>query len=422
MWYRKKNKENLFVVYYVLTIVAFPLMAILASVLDVETIVTMIPYRGTVLILAVFLLVFHKNKIFTGENNLVIYIFIVFVVYYLLRISLYLYLDTQNSFITFKLKKSYYLMLAGGVSFFPSLVFLKKLNLETYNKIIKYFKFLFPLVLLLLYIQGLEYIRDSHTWQTGQIHFSKFSYINFGHFGTSVALFFVFLLFTNKNKSTKIFLFYLIVTLWGIFTTFYSGSRGAMIALIGSLAFFAIARMKKNKAILFLLVLFLALYITIPFISEIFHISALERIDSAISGADKSTSLRLFFYETAWDNFLQNPLFGGALEVRTLGQSFYPHNIIFEGFMSAGLFGGGLLLAILYFSLKKSNEILRIKSYLGWVALLNIQYIIAGFFSGSIYSNFLMWWLIALNIGVPLINLNQIYHKISKMNSANSKI
>ncbi len=95
-----------------------------------------------------------------------------------------------------------------------------------------------------------------------------------------------------------------------------------------------------------------------------------SRLDTSIEGSDASVTGQVALVSSAWDMFLDAPLFGAVLEDPAFG--IYPQNIIVEAFMTTGIFGGSLF----------------------------VQYCMAAQFSGAIYTASTAWALLACILGL----------------------
>jgi len=188
-----------------------------------------------------------------------------------------------------------------------------------------------------------------------------------------------------------------------------SASRGPVVATTFALCVYGVSRLdRKNGVLNFLAVgtFFLAGIWLASLVESKLGFSSMSRIINLIEmgGSDASASVRLSLISAAWDQFLSSPLFGSGLEERY--SRFYPHNVIVEAFMATGIFGGIAFLALLIAASLYSWRLLIKRSQSGWIAMLCIQYLIAGQFSGSLWGNSGMWSLIGGVFAVSQSGLN----------------
>jgi len=113
-------------------------------------------------------------------------------------------------------------------------------------------------------------------------------------------------------------------------------SRGMMISTGFTLVAYVLALQgtRRIRAVLLLAVaaLVIGLCADPAYVGGV--VEALSRMDVH---TDMSTASRAMSFQGAWDQFLENPLFGRyAVE---LGSNYYPHNIYLESLMSVGLVG-----------------------------------------------------------------------------------
>ncbi len=120
-----------------------------------------------------------------------------------------------------------------------------------------------------------------------------------------------------------------------------------------------------------------------------------SRVRSLVLGHDVTLSMRLERWQLSWRTFLDNPLLGGALETPNLD---YPHNVVIEAFMATGFLGGLLFSAVLVLGAAKSLRLVAAGGNQWWLGLLALQFWVASLFSGTIYSNSQMWFLLGLAV------------------------
>lgn len=178
----------------------------------------------------------------------------------------------------------------------------------------------------------------------------------------------------------------------GILIIFSSGSRGPLLALIGSSLFYVIARQQSPLwLILLLLVLGIFFYLlsdiifdAIGSISPIMA-SRLTPTGNVNQYADLTTG-RTELYQSAIEKFLEHPLWGdGHALFYPDGTIWYSHNMVLDAFMGLGLFGGVLFVVVLTFVVWNSYQMIHNHYKYSWIGVLCICYVIRHMFSGTFY-------------------------------------
>jgi O-antigen ligase len=181
-----------------------------------------------------------------------------------------------------------------------------------------------------------------------------------------------------------------------------ASSRGPVVSLILTLAYFIIPKTRlinlKNlvSALTFIVVMSSILLASSGLIDNFSNRMVVNLGDDQSLG-----EARVFLWAEGIKIFLENPIFGK----QTTTSMGYPHNIIIEMLMALGIIGTAVFFYIVLKCLKKINRLREMDSLLVWPGLLFIQYLIGSFFSGTIYSNNMLWYCTAL---VLTINLNHL--------------
>ena len=109
--------------------------------------------------------------------------------------------------------------------------------------------------------------------------------------------------------------------------------------------------------------------------------------------ADATTQLRFEAWSRAWQSFQENPIFGSGLEIGPPLQ--YPHNVIVEALMATGIVGVTIFSIILFLAFRAGRRIVLHRPQVGWLTLLMVQYVAGALVSGTVYSNSVMWMMLA---------------------------
>jgi O-antigen ligase len=107
---------------------------------------------------------------------------------------------------------------------------------------------------------------------------------------------------------------------------------------------------------------------------------------------------RLTIYLDTLKQFMENPILGNGLYVRTVLS--YPHNLILEAYMTTGVFGGTAFLVYFVICIGRAIKIIRHQAAYSWVALLFLHYSVYAQLSSSIITNHYFWYTSAMVIAV----------------------
>ena len=183
----------------------------------------------------------------------------------------------------------------------------------------------------------------------------------------------------------------------GALLTIYANSRGPLVSLLLAFGLMLLARFRRRTTWPIVLVLLLATAAGSGEIADILFSSngIIDRFNAISTGNDLSSAYRLIAYNGAWNQFVDNPLFGNAIEEQIT--NFYPHNVVLEALMATGLIGGIPFIGLLFLALHAAWKIMQSASGEVWIGLLTIQYIVAHQMSFSLVQATPMWMMIALS-------------------------
>jgi O-antigen ligase len=80
----------------------------------------------------------------------------------------------------------------------------------------------------------------------------------------------------------------------------------------------------------------------------------------------------------------------------------YPHNSIVEAFMAIGTFGGAVFTMLMLFAIIRAIRLIKRDVVMAWVPICFFQYLIGAMFSGGLFSNPLLWGMMAIMLGVDM--------------------
>lgn len=211
--------------------------------------------------------------------------------------------------------------------------------------------------------------------------------IFYGHLGVTAAILGIFSL-VHRSRATLKGLSVIAIPL-GVVTVLLSASRGPLIALMSlaplTLYFGCSGRIGKLGiwAAAFMAGVFFGIPLLIQQVSNrgvdlYTYFGTME----AFTASESSLS-RIQLMSDAWAAFRSHPLLGAGLFETYLRT--YPHNVLLEAFMSAGVLGGSAMLLLLGLGLIKSFWLMSRMPDLAWLPLLYLQYLIHLMVSGCIY-------------------------------------
>lgn len=222
---------------------------------------------------------------------------------------------------------------------------------------------------------GIDQTLDSK-WSEGRLAFVSVNPITLGHAGCTVLICVMCLAGYRSNVVEKIFI--VSMAILGCACLMAAGSRGPLVSLvICVLLVFLRARRPVFSLVAGALLVAAMIYE---------GANLLERIGNA-AGEDKSSQERLLLLANAIQQFVENPLFGGAYVEPISGE--YPHNIFVESAMAMGIPGLLLMAAIIAVAFRSAWVQLSVGRIL--VPLVCVQYMVAAQFSGSLWGAAALW-------------------------------
>lgn len=240
------------------------------------------------------------------------------------------------------------------------------------------------ILLSILFLVGMALNFDSlvNTLET-RLSLEKINPISLGHTAFSFAIFFLVVMVMKG----RLFLFAAIILPVLAITIAYARSRGAYIAGGTALIAFFFTKVRSRRALIVG-----AGIVVVVALNPVLINHVIERLLMTNVNVDMSTYLRVIALKGAWQQFLDNPLFGRYVIERVTG--YYPHNIYIEALMSVGLVG-----AIPFFL----HVIIAIRSTFGllldrntpvvavFMSLIFLRELVGSMFSGSLYGNTIFW-------------------------------
>ncbi len=149
----------------------------------------------------------------------------------------------------------------------------------------------------------------------------------------------------------------------------------------------ALSTMRLLLRVLLLSVLIGAITLGVMYLQENEYVDVAARFFDALQ--DVSAQERTQMIVSAWRGFLDHPWLGSSfVEVHSVT---YPHNIIVESLMATGIVGFALLCVNASSGLRAAWGLARRATPYSWVGLVFIQYVLNGLSSGSLFLDASYW-------------------------------
>lgn len=384
MYTEKVNKLQ--VVFLVLMLYGYELVSFFPSLLNMESSRPVsVGYRVFVFLLASWVIL--KNKIRLTNKHLLIYTFWFL---YLLRLF-------YDSALTSKIIQSpivdYWAFSAGIIA--CSLACTTNFSQNTIISARKW-------VVIILYIVNLWGLYNNITQpqivpDDVLVRADANAALNTVSFGRAAAvMFFIcFTIFLEKNTAWQKVLLGIGMGI-SLFNLFMAGSRGPLLQLVIVIIVFLLSSRKliKPKYILLFVIMVVILMTLFP---QYLNISELvfERFKETGFSSNDSDRFRAELFKSAWNQFLDHPVFGDSIE--TVFEGTYPHNLLLESLMSIGFVGGIMIIIIIIIAFINAVRYIKIPYY-NWLGAILLMDVISSNSSGSIANYLLFWPLLAFAI------------------------
>jgi hypothetical protein len=334
----------------------------------------------------------------SGPRSILFNLFLAFWIIYLIRMGL----DTLVSPAPLGQPAYMYWTMALGGCFLPALALSLHGRGIEWDGFSRWLIASGVIVLVLAMVAGRTTVTGaSGSYDTGRLAFDSLNSINLGHAAATVLLAVYWRLRFQKPRGFEISLNLVIgaISLWGLLA---SGSRGPLVACILGLLFLEVV--KGGRALI------VATFVGSPLLALLaidpaeldrrFNSTLFSRLESGMFAEDAASSARLVHLDSAWQLFLEKPVFGAALEdPRYL---IWPHNIIVEAFMAIGIIGGLLMIALCIGALTKAFRWARSAPASALPGALLVQYLTASQFSGAVWGATSFWTLLGLLVAAKV--------------------
>jgi hypothetical protein len=398
-----KNKINLFNLNIILLFVGYFWINYISHFFyEYESLISII-FRYTQIFLAL-LSIFLRFPLFIINAKKIYLLLWLFILFYLIRL-IYDYNTIHE--IDNQLDHIYQF---GVISLIPALSILT-IKKEEFEELDVYLKYLLFIVITL----SLPILAVNSEAEKGRLSINENLNSQYlGQFAVTLSLLAYYHLFQkDKNKIFNTILFILGIIVMGL-----AGSRSPLVSFIIVVIVNTLSVKKKTQSLIIFILFSVLTYLFFDrfyYLLDTFGSNFIDRINASILSGD--TSGRDVHYFAAIDQFLQNPILGGAHYLQkniVLGK--YPHNLVLESFMALGILGGMIFSSILIKSFKSGfyqikQEQIESKKY-SWTFVIYLQFLIFAFFSGSLYSSYYFWGSLILCLHYT----NQIMNSINKRN------
>jgi oligosaccharide repeat unit polymerase len=361
----------------------YAVLAVLIALgmMEASRIVT-VPIRSltTFLMLYVIFKMYSEHKINVNAKK-IYFVFILFWSFYFIKVMLH-----ANSGALLNRNWFEYVFFAFNFCILPfftfSLLDFKKYQQTILNALI-FSGFLMSIISLYLYkeilVMGLGRISDIRYENPDEETLNPLALSYAGSLTIALSLYQLF--FKNKLYSVK-YKSYLYLTIILSFIMFFLGaSRGSVVAFALCLPIFLIyskGKSRLNFILISVLSLPLILWGAIITGSSVFERTT-ETMDGGATGREQ-------LWIDAWNEFINNPVFGGRIEI-----GFYPHNIILELLMATGIIGFIMFMLFLIPSFKRLYKLSKKDINYIWIFIILIQGFSQLLFSGSFYMGTLLF-------------------------------
>jgi len=341
-----------------------------------------LPYRALALLIG-FLVIFLNYKVSVGKVHIALKLFWIYWFALIIRI----FYDTELRIDVHVNSTTQLWLLIFGMCIIPMYSLMKTHKYINYHKAFVwiYIGSFITLVLSLFNNPTLLSSAEEITQRAGGN--LAFNSIAFGHLGTTGVIMSLFLLTKDEKMSSVTKMLVIGIMLLSFFVMLRAGSRSPIVALFVVLIFWLFARGKN--VVLGATMSIVAILVIVTFIDPILglfgDISPIieSRLRASIYEGDSSGRNPIF--ETAFQAFLDKPIFGKQFAIFNNGDFGYSHNLILDSLMGLGIFGGIAMVYILWIAVKKSYFSVRNKDSNYWISLILIQQIVLSMFSGAIY-------------------------------------
>jgi O-antigen ligase len=376
-------------VMYALTLVGFPLVSTLPTLLGLDSQLATIPYRMLVAGLAVGILYGWWVR---GTPVLFNSAVLVTLTLWALLIAR-MFWDTIVSPLPGELytPAAQLLLLSLGGCFLPALVALEPPSDEVLDQARRWIELLGALAMVAILYVGLRGVLAGSVLY--RLATPVLNPISVGHLGVSVMI--VALCgYAGAGRTARIWRALLVALSVGV--TVATVSRGPILAGLLAVLILAFVGRRRGRIGLKGIVLRVSVLaigvagvvFAVLYLEETGVIDFLARLTDTFQ--DVASQERARMIRGAWTQFTEHPMLGSAFVELQFMEN--PHNIVLESLMALGVVGLGLLLVSMGASLAAAGEVIRSAPRHAWVGLVYLQYVVNGMLSGSLFTDHAFWF------------------------------
>jgi hypothetical protein len=388
-----KHIKALATLLFITCIFGYTTVATISEITGYENRIFSIFLRSFIIFLTTILIYKSRKTAYQSNNKIALVLLIIFWSIYITRIAFYFAIDPNVP--AFEI--SFYYTWAIGVSFLPMLAL--ALAGGTTNAAISFtvtFYFAAASSLLALSQAGTQFYEEDVLISHGRLMLQHLNPISLGRHAAILIVLSVWAILHRKelelSRGTHFFAH--LTLLAGMYLLLGSGSRGPLLSLFATMLFIVALdnKTKTTSSGIAVIAIGAIIYFATMWVVSNEEMSIYRRLSSSILGSDEATNTRYLSFSGAMSVFLEDPLFGGAIEEPNT--NFYPHNVYLEVLMTTGLVGATPLLVAVTYMFKVSVLRLKHRPKTGWIGALLILHLGDALFAGSIYNSGQLWALI----------------------------
>lgn len=344
-------------------------------------------YWGVKLLLACWLIAKSKNSFFFYNRNEALFL-LVFIIY------------TVNIFVDVFVKPLHRFEDSGGAIDFIGFILIIILAFSfrydpSYHSEKSFWFFVISLTigLIISYFHAIE----NHKLDVTNVRYDANTTINsiwYGQMGCALSLASLHGVVKYKKKQLKIF--FIVSFLIGMLSIAKAGSRSPVVVLVLVMTFYFIAKLGglKGLTIIFMLGSLIIIFIN-PIIDLLTSMGSTIAIRLTHMIEEGEGSGREVIYQKVLDIIYQAPILGSYYLIPSGPfAGMYAHNFFLEVFMATGFLGGVPFTILIFVSLTRSYELLKVEHPSSWLIILYLQILGYGMFSTGLYSSQDFWALL----------------------------
>lgn len=374
---------------FALTVVGFPLVSTIPTILRLDSQVATVPYRMLVLGLSLAVMFGWWVRGTRICLDAAVLLTLTFWALLVARLVHGIIVDPLPG--ELYMRPSQLLLLSVGACFLPALTALEPPSERTLDLARRAIEVLGAIAMIGILYVGLRGVMQGSILY--RLATPVLNPISVGHLGVSV-LVVALCGFAGADRFTRLWRTMLVIL--SVVVVVATVSRGPIAAaLVAVLALALRPRAGQTIGLGGILLRFgliglgvAAVVLAINYLEELEIIDVVARLTDTLQ--DVASQERAAMIVGAWHQFTLSPLLGDALVERRFMEN--PHNIIVESLMTLGVVGLGLLLLSMGASLAAAFGIYRGATRHAWVALIYLQYVIHCLLSGSLLTDGAFWF------------------------------